>query len=502
MAEFNDEIDEAVLQGLGMPPVDAIPLSDLHPELDERFLNPSPQELPEGEEYPVQYKFGGGPNQEADPDGVLRTQAIIRDIYARHGINPKAPLADAAQHIATRAELDQSGQSMWANPAERADAQYEYAAAGRTKDEVARRLNESHHLMDPATTAYHRDYVRDQDFLMQLLKEPEVNQHSVDEMSVTYNMTGPHQEALEYWDRTRNESPLWSDYHRHNDNGAWIAHALTDPDTTLGSTFAGMEQFPDFLRFAGSGESDGVTGAWRDMRGVHRANQRYRTGSPAPIGNLPSGASVEARQEAIRALKEQVAAASIPGAGERWARTTGWVPPEWMQNVSEGLISTLDPTFLIPVVGAITKGVGLGARAAGAAAKGAGRRAALGGAPSAWGKFARTTASGFGWDQVPEQGVNLGLPFVLDPEVAAKAWSGDNWLTGTTDDEAVKGAMKSDEQLQESQATRKRLYETADPESVSRASEGVQDRLVLEGKLPWGPFKEAAAIGRKLRPEP
>jgi ketosteroid isomerase-like protein len=478
MAEPTGEFDAAALGELlpqlfdeGAGPVR--PLSDLSDAVRaERAARP----WPEGKPYPTTYEFGGSPDQEPDPDGVARSQGIIRDIYARHGIPLDTPLKEAAEYIGDRAADSGAGQSMWANPEEREEAQYQYAAQGRTKNEVAKRLNDSQHLMDPETARYYRDFARDQDFLVRLTEPPVFG---TDGAGGRYDV-GPHKEALAYWDSTRNNSPLWSDYHRNNKDGAWIAHALSDPDTLVGSTFMGLEQSPDFIRLAGSGESDGAAGAFRDMRGVHRDHQRYRAHSPAPIGNLPSAATVEDRQRAIAELQAQTSAAAIPVAAERWARTTGWVPPGVVQDVGDGLISTLDATFAIPVVGAAAKGTSLGLKAAKVAGKGWTKPALQ--------QFGRQTAASFGWDQVPEQGLNLGIPVAIAPEFEAARRSKPGYWRGSTDKDEVQAAMKSPEKLQEAKDARKQLYETADPERVSAARARVKDRLIREGRLPYEPL--------------
>lgn len=479
--ELNDLLG-GLPQGDGFG-VDAIGGDIAEPEATAEAV----EEWPEDKEYPTLYSFGDGANEVADPDGVDLTHSVVRDIYRRHGIPLDVELPDAVMMIEQRAGDAKAGQSMWANPTERAEARGEYASNLPSNQErlkwtdaelAQRRWDDSSHLMDPETAKYHQNYVRDQDFLVQLLGEPEIG--NVDEMTATHDKIGPHVKALEYWDRSRN-SPLWSDYARNSEDGLWIAHALTDPDSTVGSTMMFLEQGPNAIRMRGSGESDGWAGAWKDQRALHRANQRYRITSPAPIGNLPSEASAEDRSRAIADLQRQVGAAAIPGAAERWARTTGWVPPGIVQDIGDGLISALDPTFAIPVGGSALKGLSL-------AAKGA-KVAGTGWVKPAMQQLGRQTAAGLGWDQASEQTLNLGIPAAISPETAGGRWTSTDYWTPRM---AKPGDAKQGEELEAAKEARKQLYESADPESVSAADAQAYDEVKRQfGIAPYAPRASA-----------
>ena len=76
----------------------------------------------------------------ADPNDI-RTKMILKDIYARNKLHPSMPLDKALNAMASRERLRVG--SAWANPEERARAREEYAAKGKTPQEVHQRWEKS-----------------------------------------------------------------------------------------------------------------------------------------------------------------------------------------------------------------------------------------------------------------------------------------------------------------------------------------------------------------------
>ena len=425
-----------------------------------------------------QYQWDGGAAKRGDAwqvqaepqDGDLRrVEVILSDIYARHGINPDLPPADAAMQVAARAESQGVGQSMWANPEERAAARKEYALKGKTPAEVKQRWDESARLMDPDTQAYYQNYVRDMSFL-QGLQGPGSVEYGVRSDSVR----GPHEEALRYWDRS-NLSPIWSDYGSTNQDGAWMAYGMSDPDSTVGSYLEWSEQVPNAIRMWGSGESHsaGAPTSLETSSGLYQFNRRHRPMHPAPIGNLPPGASREDRANAVRELQRQYLSAksAINDTDRRWAQTTGWVPPQVVQDVADNLTSTADPTLALSLVAPAAAVARFARPAAGVVGSGWVRPAA--------GQLARSTAGMIGSDQAWEQGAGLGLITAIDPSRPSQA----SYWRGTTD---VQDYLHTPEQLNQAKRDRAEIVANADPAGVSTADNAAYGELVRERRVPFG----------------
>jgi hypothetical protein len=407
-----------------------------------------------------------------DSPETIRARSVIRDIYARHGIDPGTPLVDptgqgndAVTQILGKAMdaglIDENGQPLyaWANPEEAANAQAEYAAKGKTPQEVEQRFDESIYLLPPEGYEYNQNYGRDVSFLESM---PAMSAAGRD---FGNRGTSPQKEAvnaaLSSWDSS-NMSPLYrknwrqGTYASTGGAGKAFANVMSNPDLSSGHYMNISETVPNFIRSAGSGEmspSQAATAA----NAERLARQELRLDSPVPILREKDQSTVADR---IREHRKQLASAAIPEAGERWERTLGFRPPQFVQNAGDFLISMIDPTILIPAVGA-------GRGAVGIAKKGA-QVAGAGWTKPALQQFGKQVGVEFGKDGLVEQGIGHAISGVLPP----------------TD-----SRLKSDQEVEQANAARARLEEQlGSAPGVSRARDEAYKRLQEQGKASTVPF--------------
>jgi hypothetical protein len=351
----------------------------------------------------------------------IRAAEITKEIYARHGIPEGTDPTVAAEMIGSMAEGAWGAQpSAWANPEERAAAREQYALGGSSPQEVQDRWEKSIYLVDPETHRYQQNFARDQQFL------DRVGVGDEQDPAVTA-WTGPANperlrqaragEAVAAWNQTEN-NPLYRDnwfssgWALQDSPIAGVGGAITNPDTALGAGMTFMNIPFDFLAMHGSNESKTANDSWRTAAGLYKTAMNNRLNSPAPILDLPSGATVQERAARLKELQQQAATGAVPSSAERWKRTSGFVPPPFIRDAGDAFLATLDGTQLIP-------GVAFGK----AAAKGAATAAAKGAAKDMAFDAATSTAITAGLAQKPERtwGQYLGLAPEAPEDLAIKS---------------------------------------------------------------------------------
>lgn len=409
----------------------------------------------------------------------LRAKMILKDIYARHGIDPAMPLEEQLNAVQMSAAMQGNTQSAWSNPEERARARAEYAAKGRNDREKEQRWQESAYLLDPDTYQYQQNAGRDIDFLLAMdqasRRDPDAARSAAAVGAAggtsAYAQTPQSgvAEALAYWDSSNN-SPLFreslttSNYQSQSPLLMGLLNATTNPDVPAGNYMNFSEVIPDWLRMWGSGEAGSSGEAYEAAQAKRMATNRYRLSSPSPVLDLPDGADVVAKDNRIRELRELTQKADIPTASQRWARTAGFVPPGWLTDSLDFATSWLDPTAAIPIGGI-----------AGGAAKVGMKGAKVAG--SGWvrpllANLAKGGVSGAASDMGVEQAIGHGIGGVTGgrPERSWKEWAiGD-----------LSPNQKSEEEVAASRQARTQLYDQLkDDDRVSRADEEAYKGLGL-----------------------
>lgn len=314
----------------------------------------------------------------ATPDEI-RAQGILKDIYARHGIPEGTDPYTASEMIGGMAEGAWGAQpSAWANPEERAAAREQYALGGKNPQEVQSRWEKSIYLADPETHRYQQNFARDQQFLDRVGaggdQDPDIAAWTgpVNPERLQQARTG---DAVAAWDQTNN-NPLYRDNWR---SSGWasqesplaaVGGAITNPDVALGKGMAFMNIPYDFLATQGSNETKTAGDSLNTAVGLYKTGMNNRLNSPAPILDLPSGATVQERAARLKELQQQAATGAVPSSAERWQRTSGFVPPPVIRDAGDAILATLDGTQFIP---GLSLGKTIAKGAANAAAKGVAR---------------------------------------------------------------------------------------------------------------------------------
>jgi hypothetical protein len=337
-------------------------------------------------------------------DNELRTNAILRDIYNRHGVpedqqNPEAAavfLADKHAAESRRLTGSDTGRTGWANEQERAQGRKAYALRGVSPSDTEARWQRSNYLMDPHTARLHQSVGRDRDFVTAVAMAPDVTDAHPQPMAQTPGeivepaalekgirdaaLWG----ALSRWDSSGKEGSL----HRTNwrkpntlDQGGvsgGLANAIANRDLPSGgafsfnelpfeyltSKFSGENSDPDLVGTALTAASPMLGGLYSYANGaqpahvgpvgryLHEGRYRLSSGSgSSPVLDLPSGATPQERASRLEELRSQADAAASPEALERWQRTTGWAPSPAVADAGDALLSMVDFTLPFSVGG-------------------------------------------------------------------------------------------------------------------------------------------------------
>ena len=425
----------------------------------------------------------------------VRAQMILKDIYARHKLDPSQPLDAQIEAIKTGMLERETplAPGMWANREERAQARGAYAAKGKTDREKQERWEQSAYLLDPHTYQYQQNAGRDIDFLRamhQANNTPQVDTAASRAARAAGGTFGNvptrdtyRDEALNYWDKS-NFQPTsrngMADPNYQSQSGLLMGllNGTTNPDTTTGNYFEASEVIPNRVRMGGSGEADTGEEAWQAAQAKRLANNRYRPNSMHPIGDLPSSASGVDRAIRLSELQELVGKADVPSTDQRWARWTkqnlgkSFVPPGFVNDTLDFATSWLDPTAVVPVGG-------LAAGAVGTVAKGA--KVAGGG----WVRPLLTNlVKSRGVEAAKDMGLEQGVGHTLaNVAGGAPQRSPQQYLFGNWSKDAP---QKSEEDVQASRNARTQLYDKLrNDDGVSRADNEAYNGLGLRVHVPY-----------------
>jgi hypothetical protein len=411
---------------------------------------------------------------------------ILKDIYARHGIDPSLPVEQQSAAIEESAARRGMLPSGWANPEERAQARAAYAAKGKTDREKEDRWGKSAYLLDPDTYQYQQNAGRDIDFLkaMHAAHETEDSAQTMAASGGGAAMPGAKErrsfgirDAVNYWDKS-NFQPNFrngmADPNYQSQSGLLMGllNGTTNPDTPTGNYLNFSEVLPDRVRMGGSGEAGTGEEAWQAANAKRMATNRYRLASPSPVLDLPGGADPVEKANRIAELQGLTQSAGIPSADQRWARWTkqntgqSFVPPGVVTDTLDFATSYLDPTALIPIGGAA-------AGAAGVVAKGA-----KGAGPLLAG-LAKTRVKDAAFDMGTELGVGHGISGAVGGN-PSRSWS--QYLAGDWN----APAQKSEEDVAASRQARTQLYgKLKDDDRVSTADSEAYKGLGLRVHVPY-----------------
>lgn len=445
-----------------------------------------------------------GALRQHDADKPYTADDELRDaIYKKYRIfiKPGTSPAEAAEKISALASKMGYEPSAWMNPEERAEARRAYAAEGKNPEDVRRRWDESEYLLDPRTYEYMQKFGRDIDFLQNFDAAQSGQSSPATDAYHPSSLVNRHRDsegARLYRSGMFNGRSSSEDagrgYTRWSGIGSGVADAVSNPDTASGWYMAMSETVPNFLRMQGSGETDTAGESWRAAQAVRMADGRYRMNSPAPILDLPAGASKQDIGRRIAELRAALQAARVPQAEERWQRTRGWTPPGWVADIGDFTLSMVDPTALIP----LAKFAGAGATATKAAVKGLPIAGKGWVAPIAK-KAIRPLAADAGYEWMQEQAVGHPLQAVLGglPERSGKQYvagfgKGGPYFRDPPADGSPPPKFdfdyKTDEELKAARQLRGSLYDRlAKDRSIENADSEAYSRLRAEGTVPSPP---------------
>lgn len=414
---------------------------------------------------------------------IARADDIRKEIFRRHGIPEHRSLQEAIDRINMQAQLrnavgnDGGSLGGWANPEERGDGRYQYAAAGDNPQDAQKRWDESIHALDPQSYEYMQRFGRDLDFLESEAGQERANtgfrspRRTIDANAIRiYDANEGEQLARRgvYGDPF---TPPSGGYQRWAGWGPAMMNAVNNPDTGSGSYLTWSEQPASTILHRGSGE----TSSWGEASGRASANYlenvQNKTSSPTPVADFPVGYSPSGQERAdrIRELRDQSASAMLPMASERWYRSTGYAPPGWVTDPLEAATRAIDPSLFL--TGAL-----------------AGKALAAGGRA-----MMRPVAASIGRDMMQEQAFDQGISTALGGEPGRSGRQfffgggkpGEDFLYKT--DEEVAQSRK------DASAIGKRVAENA--ERVSRAEREAYQRLQASGAL--GQLPQIMAQSRK-----
>jgi len=421
------------------------------------------------------YRLDAGLQVTGSSPEHVRTRAILRDIYNRHGISGEVPLNQAVALIADRANkagiADEGGDpsTAWANPEEKRLAQIAYAERGRTPAEKQKRLDESVYLMDPGRQEYWQSYGRDMDFVGATYEA------ATRELPENFRRRGTEgavrrlafERALNQWDRSNHSGGLYRKgivQDTYAGTGGLVGGIENATDN---AAFNRLELLPDTSRYGTSASSRGVSDAGSGAFNTLHARENYRASSPAPVlPDLPSSATPQQRAERLRELNDLIRRSEPDPAGVRVQQLTGITPSPFVADAVTAVESIADGTQAIP-----------GMFFARPALKAAKLRGA-GWLPRVGKTAAGSLASDAGQDMALSGGIMAGASAGANPD---RTWP--EYLFKAADLPPPKN--KADSQEARDQLTRMRLQEQ--DRGVSAAEAAAYKKLQSQIK-PWAPL--------------
>ena len=227
----------------------------------------------------------------------LRANAILSDIYNRHGISEDVPIEDAAARVASKGSYGHH----WDSPQQRTEAAMQYVRQG-PKAQASHRWGQRGYLMSPGDAVYHHAAGRDATFLHNLVDEattPEFRD----------------KDAVDRWDR--NHSPLHRrDMFSPNTYQNSGQHALTqglidavaNTDHSVGSFMHSMGDGPMTLQLAPN-DSRGLGDAYGQAAAKLQFQRDSKTNNPLNQSPIRAyGMAPEEADEVDRATLEPMSA--------------------------------------------------------------------------------------------------------------------------------------------------------------------------------------------------
>jgi len=410
----------------------------------------------------------------------LRTQAILRDIYARHGIAEGLSPKDAHQQLLGKHKVLNELSSGFANPAERSAARTAHALKGTDQDDVKRRWEQSQYLMDPVTAAKQKRFGRDADFLAthvdlktHEMQPPRIDRH---EKAVPYpsygqpggsfasevasHRAGQVAGALDRWDRSgagagnlHRDSWLQPNTYAAQSNAA---NLLKNRDGAVGAAFLANNQAYTGLQSLFGGENKGQhSNAYRDAVGEHAHGHRYRTDNPSqsPVLDLPDGATPRMRDNRLLELQALEASAMQPESPERWQRTEYWTPPPVISDLSDRTLEAIDFTTPISLLSG--------------------------------GTFP-TILKGLATDHALDHVTTAGVMSALPPDARHVNRSPMEYIFGNGENAVI----KTREQVEDAQAARQQMYD----DSMTRHSQGHQQSVSESDRRAYDALMKSGAV--------
>lgn len=194
----------------------------------------------------------------------------------------------------------------------------------------------------------------------------------------------------------------------HPDHRSFLMDSL-DPESYTGWGLERMGQTPNAYRMALGGELPMAYGVLPSMDamgaagGNISANEKYRPFTATPVMDMPDDTPREEVNAERQRVQSEQRLAAPPQARERYMRTTGWNPPDWLAFASDVAVDYLDPSvvadFAFPVLGAVKR---------------AARAAKTGGMSLA--KAGKSLAADAAWEVAPDVGIEAGFGAALAGE--------------------------------------------------------------------------------------
>ena len=414
-----------------------------------------------------------------------RVEMILKDIYARNNIKPGDDPATQEKKILLNSRLRGLAPSAWKNPEEKYEAVEKFARNARpgTKADFMGetpqgRFERGTYLIDPRTYQYQQGPGRDLAFI-------KAHHAATGGKGGQWADRKAHEgikAAIEQWDNS-NFNPLERDHSLGGGNYAdssgvvkGMQNAVTNPDVPLGWWSGISETVPDTLRLRGSGEAPTLAEAWKGAKTRWMATNRYRMDSMSPMLNLPDNATDQEIADRKNDFEQVLKTAAIPNGEQRWARWTkdnfgkSFVPPGWITDTGDALMSTADPTIAIPIGGALVGAAKVGLGGAKVAGSGWVRNLLT--------SLGKKTAAGAAVDQSHEQAFGHGVSAALGGQpgrTERQFWFGR--LNG-------EDVMKSDSEVADSRQVRDVLHGLLkDDDRVSTARNKAYKNLMSDGLI-------------------
>lgn len=403
----------------------------------------------------------------------MTPEELRQQIREKYGFPPEVSDADAARMLNDRFE---DSRGAWRNEAARAAARKAYLmevgdaiSPGKFDEEVAL----SRVLVDPDTREA-MPLLADSLFLSKYAERDSLSQKP--QTPPAYSPPfGAYlsQGVIDASSLANAEKDLayLTEHHDVISNGGFahpehrsLMHRALDPESATGQVLGRMGLIPESARMSLGGERRFFNGdALGAAAGNLTAAEKYRAFTPTPVMELPDDTPREEINAARKQMRSEQSLAASPQARERWLKTTGWNPPDWLAFASDLAVDYLDPTvvadFAFPTLAAVKRGA--------KAFKGG----LLGGL--------KATAKDVGLEIAPDVAVETGVGFAL---------TGDDKAYGM--ENGKPRLVKNDEELKQANNIRQRNETERLPEARQEFNTWASERKkrLARQELPNLPF--------------